>query len=80
MIQNRRPVVFWAGKGGVIGWAEPEGEGFGAWACSGGAFPAASRPSHRPGDPDQKETEAPVRLCLLSIIVEVRFLCLTKIK
>jgi hypothetical protein len=25
------------------------------------AFPATSRPSHRPGDPDQKETEAPVR-------------------
>ena len=24
------------------------------------AFPATSRPSHRPGDPDQKETEAPV--------------------
>jgi hypothetical protein len=26
------------------------------------AFPDTSRPSHRPGDPDQKETEAPARM------------------
>lgn len=52
--EHRRPVVFWAGKGGVIGWTEPEGEGFGALACSGGAFPAASRPSHRPRGPGPK--------------------------
>jgi hypothetical protein len=29
------------------------------WPSISIAFPATSRPSHRPGDPDQKETEAP---------------------
>jgi hypothetical protein len=31
------------------------------WPSVGIAFPAASRPSHRPGDPYQKETEAAAR-------------------
>jgi hypothetical protein len=34
------------------------------WPSVSIAFPATSRPSHRPGDPDQKETEAPVNLFL----------------
>jgi hypothetical protein len=34
------------------------------WPSVGIAFPATSRPSHRPGDPYQKETEAPVNLFL----------------
>jgi hypothetical protein len=36
------------------------------------AFPATSRPSHRPGDPDQKETEAPVNLFLIVVICRTR--------
>jgi hypothetical protein len=35
LLEHRRPVVFWAGKGGVIGWTEPEGEDFDALAYSG---------------------------------------------
>jgi hypothetical protein len=35
------------------------------WPSVGIAFPATSRPSHRPGDPDQKETEAPANADLV---------------
>jgi hypothetical protein len=39
------------------------------WPSVGIAFPATSRPSHRPGDPNQKETEAPANADFVSLIL-----------
>ncbi|ASS90293.1 hypothetical protein AP3564_08675 [Aeribacillus pallidus] len=45
------------------------------WPSVGIAFPATSRPSHRPGDPDQKETEAPANADLVPLISIFVMIC-----